>query len=179
MNDFASQRLRPLAPGLLLALLAIAFGFGMGAAFGAAEDSMKQGLAASGQAALESAYGGDEAAMKKVVAKSWSYYKRAHLHGGVLGTTALASILLLAAIGRPGRLEQVGALSFGAGALLYGLFWLLAGMRAPGMGSTGAAKESLGFLAIPGSALCMIGLGITLYLVVTKVMLAQDATETD
>ena len=36
MNDLVDERLRPLAPGLLLALLAVLFGFGMGAAFGAA-----------------------------------------------------------------------------------------------------------------------------------------------
>ena len=31
-------------------------------------------------------------------------------------------------------------------------------MRAPGLGSTGAAKESLEWLALPSSALCIIGL---------------------
>lgn len=174
MNDFASERLRPLAPGILLALLAVAFGFGMGAAFGAAEDSLKGGLQASGEAVLESAYGGDEAAMTKVVKKSWTYYKRAHLHANALGTTALAVIAVIAMLGRPGRLEQVGAISIGAGSLLYGVFWLFAGMRAPGMGSTGAAKESLGFIAIPGSSLCVIGLGITIYLVVTRLMVSKS-----
>ncbi len=170
MNDFAAERLGPLAPGLLLALLAVLFGFGMGGAFGAAEDSLKEGLKARGEAALESAYGGDEAAMTKVVAKSWSYYKRAHLHANALGTTALAAILLLALVGPPGLLERVGAIAFGAGSLLYGVYWLLAGLRAPGMGSTGAAKESLAFIAIPGSSLCMIGLFVTIYVLVSKVM---------
>ena len=46
---------------------------------------------------------------------------------------------------------------------------------APGMGGTGAAKESLGFIAIPGSSLCMIGLGITIYVLVTKVMMRRNA----
>ena len=172
MNGFATERLRPLAPGILLALLAVAFGFAMGAAFGAAEDALKDGLAERGRAVLDTAYGGDEAGMNQVVKKSWSYYKRAHLHANALGTTALAAILLIAALGRPGMLEKVGAAAFGAGSLLYGVYWLLAGMRAPGMGSTGAAKESLAFIAIPGSSLCMIGLGITLYLVVSRLMLS-------
>ena len=35
---------------------------------------------------------------------------------------------------------------------------MLAGLRAPSMGSTGAAKESLQWLAVPSSALCCIGL---------------------
>ena len=39
----------------------------------------------------------------------------------------------------------------------------MAGSSAPGMGSTGAAKESLGWIAIPGSGLCFVGLLVTLY----------------
>ncbi len=44
MSDL-SDRIRPLTPGIALALLAIALGFGMGGAFGAAEDALKAGLA--------------------------------------------------------------------------------------------------------------------------------------
>ena len=43
----------------------------------------------------------------------------------------------------------------------YGLFWLLAGMRAPGMGSTGAAKESVGLIAqISGGSFFISGAGL-------------------
>ena len=35
----------------------------------------------------------------------------------------------------------------GLGSIGYGIFWLLAGSLAPGMGSTGAAKDAVGFLA--------------------------------
>jgi len=48
-------------------------------------------------------------------------------------------------------------LSLGAGALLYSLFWLFAGFTAPSLGSTGAAKEALSFIAIPGAGLCLLG----------------------
>ena len=109
MERFARERLRPLAPGLVLALLTLCFGFGMGGAFGAIEDSMKDGLASSAEAALETAYGGDRARMDAVVKKSWVYYKRAHLHANGLGTTALACTLLLSLLGRPGTLERAGA----------------------------------------------------------------------
>jgi hypothetical protein len=173
VNDFAAERLSPLAPGLLLGLLAVLFGFGMGGAFGAAQNALKAGLKARGAAGLDSAYGGDEAAMTKVVRKSWSYYERAHLHANAPGTTALAAILLLSLVGTPGLLERIGAVAFGAGTLLYGVYWLLAGMRAPGMGSTGAARESLAFIAIPGSGLCMIGLFVTIYVLVTRVMMKK------
>jgi len=168
------ERLRPLTGGILLALLAVAFGFGLGGAFGAVEDLLKDGLAASGAAVLDSAYGGDEAAMKKVVSKSWTYYKRAHLHANALGTAALACILLLAALGTPGIIDKIAAWSFGAGALLYGFFWLLAGSLAPGMGGTGAAKEALQLIAIPGSGLCIVGLLLTIVQVVRRGLLSSD-----
>lgn len=161
MNDFARERLRPMAPGVLLALLAIAFGFGLGGAFGAAEDLLKGQLAASADAVLDSVYAGDADAAKAVTGKSWTYFKRAHLHANALGTAALASILLLALLGTPDRIARGSSLLFGLGALVYGVFWLLAGIVAPGMGSTGAAKESLQWLAIPGSGMCVLGLAGT------------------
>lgn len=172
MDPFTNDRLKPLAPGLLLGLLAIAFGFGMGAAFGAAEDSLKAGLSASGEAALEVAYRGDREAMNAVVKKSWQYYKRAHLHANALGTTAVACSVLLALLGTPGWRERAGAGALGAGALIYGVFWWLAGSMAPGLGSTGAAKEALSFVAIPGSGLCLIGLGLTLWSLIARTWMA-------
>ena len=173
MEGFVRERLRPLAPGLVLALLTLCFGFGLGGAFGAIEDSMKQGLASSAEAALDTAYGGDRAKMDAVVKKSWVSYKRAHLHANGLGTSALACILLLSLLGRPGMLERAGAAAFGLGALLYSVFWLMAGSSAPGIGSTGAAKESLGWIAIPGSGLCFAGLLATSYATVTRLLTAR------
>lgn len=149
---------RPLAPGALLALLSILFGFSLGGAFGAAEDALKANLRGSADAVFESVYEGDAVKRDAVVSKSWAYMKRAHLHGGGIGAAALGSIVLLGLLGAPGRLESLSAIAFGAGALIYSCFWLAAGLTAPGLGSTGAAKEALGFLAIPGSGLCILGL---------------------
>jgi hypothetical protein len=162
MNSFAKTHLRPLAPGILLSLLAIAFGFGMGTAFGAAEDVLKGNLKARAEAVMDSVYGGDTERAASVVSKSWTYFKRAHLHANALGTSALAACVLLALLGTPGWLARLSAAGFGTGALLYGVFWLLAGLAAPGLGSTGAAKESLAWIGIPGSGLCMLGLAGTL-----------------
>ena len=173
VSDFASERLRPLAPGIVLALLTLCFGFGLGGAFGAAEDGMKAGLAARAEAVSESVYAGSEAEMKAVLAKSWVYYKRAHLHANGLGITALACGLLLALLGRPRPVERAAAVALGAGALLYSLFWLLAGNAAPGLGSTSAAKESLGLVAIPGSGLCILGLVGTLYSTLDRLVLRR------
>ncbi|MGQ0553414.1 MAG: hypothetical protein ACT4PU_09360 [Planctomycetota bacterium] len=148
----------PMCLGLLLGLLAIAFSFGMGVSFGLAEKSLKQSLEDSGTAALATAYKGDVAAKDAVVKKSWEYFQRAHLHGGGLGAAAVGCILVLGVFCRRSAVTRFSALAFGAGALLYAIFWLWAGVRAPGLGSTGAAKESLAFIAWPGSLLCVAGL---------------------
>jgi hypothetical protein len=154
--------IRPLAPGIVLSLLSILFGFTLGGAFGVAEDPIKQHLRSSAQAVFETVYEGDASRRDAVVSKSWTYMKRAHLHGGAIGTAALASILLLALLGRPGWLERSSAAALGAGALTYSGFWLAAGLTAPSVGSTSEAKEALGFLAIPGAGLCLLGIAGTL-----------------
>jgi hypothetical protein len=46
-----SQQLRPVREGLLLGIVTVAFGWGLGIAFGAAEDTLKGGLKASAEAA--------------------------------------------------------------------------------------------------------------------------------
>ncbi|MDX6769618.1 MAG: hypothetical protein SF051_08810 [Elusimicrobiota bacterium] len=146
------------AAGLLLALTAVLFGFALGGAFGAAEAPIKKRLADSGDAVVATVYNGDAVAKDAVVKKSWEYLQRAHLHGGAIGTAAAVAILALLLLCPPRPVEKASAVAFGAGALLYSLFWLLAGFKAPGMGSTGAAKEALSFIAIPGAGLCLLGL---------------------
>lgn len=157
-----SEGLRVLRVGVLLAMLAVFAGFALGAVFGAAEDDLKGGLNASAQAVLDTAYDGDPAKAKAVVDKAWSYYKRAHLHWGGLGAAALAAILTLAALGRPGRMSVAAAWAMGVGSIGYPTYWLLAGYRAPGMGSTAAAKASLEWLAIPTSGAMLVGWGLAL-----------------
>lgn len=153
------QQLTQFKTALLLSLLTIAFGFGLGAAFGANEAALKGDLKARGEAALETVYKGDTQAMEKVVSKSWVYYKRAHLHANGLGTSALVIVLLLAALPSVNfRWRWITAIAQGVGSLGYSLYWLFAGMRAPSMGDTHIAKESLDFLAIPGSGCCILGL---------------------
>jgi hypothetical protein len=174
VNDFARERLRPLAPGILLALAAIAFGFGLGIAFGAAEDDLKDHLHSSAQAVLEDVYAGDESKADKVVSKSWTYFKRAHLHANALGTTALAVSLLLALLGTPCVVARLSSFGLGFGALFYGAYWLFAGLMAPELGSTSAAKESLSWLAIPSSGACVAGLVGTLICLIRRVFGSQS-----
>ena len=170
MSSHSSPDLRPLAPGIILALLSIAFGFLLGGLFGAVEDSIKGHLRSSAEAVFETVYQGDAGKRDAIVAKSWTYMKRAHLHGGAIGAAALASIVLLGLFGSSGLLERASAVAFGAGSLLYSTFWLAAGLTAPSVGSTGEAKEALGFLAIPGAGLCLLGIGGTLLSVLRQLI---------
>jgi len=148
--------------GVLFALSAVAFGFAMGALFGANEAAMKGHLKAEGEAVLASTYLGDVAKLQSVLDKSWIYLQRAHLHGGAIGAVALALCLLLALLpGHATRMPALAAAAAGLGALGYPLYWLLAGLRAPGLGGTGAAKAELEWLAIPSSGLAIVGLLLT------------------
>lgn len=144
-------------PGLTLALLAVLFGFLMGGVFGLNEDIIKGRLAASAAAVTTTVYHGDATAAEPVVAKSWEYMQRAHLHGGAIGTAALGMIVVMLLIGTAPRTIRILGLALGAGALGYAVFWLWAGFLAPGLGSTGAAKESLRWLAMPSAGALMLG----------------------
>ncbi len=154
--------IRPFLLACLIAVLTMASSTGFGVAFGAFEDDVKGGLKADANAVLASVYGGDDAKAKAVVDKSWTYYKRAHLHTGALGTEALALILLLSALTSvPLRLRQGAALGASFGALGYGWFWFFAGRAAPTLGGTGAAKEAMAWMALPSVGLIILGTILT------------------
>ncbi|WP_053403911.1 hypothetical protein [Persicobacter sp. CCB-QB2] len=155
--DFFERMLYPCRWGLTLSVLAIFLGFLIGGLFGANEDALKNHLKTEGQAVLSTVYQNDEAAMNKTVAKSWSYLKRAHLHAGAIGAAALALLLLLGALPVSYISKLFNSWLIGLGALIYPIFWLLAGLKAPGLGSTHAAKESLNWLAIPSAGALLIG----------------------
>ncbi len=166
---------RAVSVGAILALLAVFFGFGLGGVFGANEAAIKGKLADSGNAALATVYQGDTAKKDAVVSKSWSYMKRAHLHGGAIGAAALASIGALVLLTGLGVLAQVSAVAFGAGGLFYGLFWLMAGFAAPGLGGTDAAKAAYEWIAVPGAGLSMIGVVGSLVSIAKDSLFAKPA----
>jgi hypothetical protein len=162
MDASITAALRAMRAGVLLAMFGVLFGFAMGGLFGAFEDRLKGGLAADADAVLATTYAGDPTKAQAVVDKSWSYFKRAHLHGGGIGAASLAVMLILAAAGAHRHLSALAALAMGAGSLGYPVFWLVAGIRAPGMGGTGAAKESLKWLAVPSSGALLLGLALAI-----------------
>lgn len=146
-----SSNLRAASAGLILAVFTLLFGQGMGIVFGLNEDAIKSIMEADASAVQETIYKGDEGASKAVLSKSWNYMQRAHLHAGGLGTSAIALIIVLCLFGAPRIATILISLALGAGGLGYSVFWMWAGFRAPGLGSTGAAKESLKWLAMPSS----------------------------
>ena len=150
------QSLRPALPGLLFAVATLLFGFGLGIVLGLNEDAIKSRLTASAAAVNESVYHGDSAAAKAVLDKSWTYMQRAHLHAGGLGhhcgrphppsgparhrTLHHAGHQSRPRRGRPGPFRILA----------------LGRFHAPGLGSTGAAKESLEWLAMPSSGAVVV-----------------------
>jgi hypothetical protein len=176
MQSQIQTALKSVKWGLVLSILAILLGFSMGGAFGLAEDILKGGLKASAEAVFETAYRGDAELMKKTVDKSWAYYQRAHLHWAALGTAALAQILLLALLNLNVTLKSVVSAMLGFGAVGYGAYWLWAGSKAPGLGGTGLAKESLAWLGMPSSGLCLLGTVAVLVLTARSLWLRSDST---
>ena len=158
MEKEIAAKVKDVRIGILLSLLTLLFGFILGGLFGAVEDKIKGHLKDDAQAVFDTVYKGDSVKMKKVTDKSWVYLKRAHLHANGLGAISLAAILLLMFMPTALLLKKLTAICLGLGSFGYSLFWMFAALKAPGLGSTGAAKEALGFLAIPSSALCVIGL---------------------
>ena len=148
--------LRPALPGLALAVLTLLFGFGLGGVFGLNEDAIKSRLSASAAAVQASVYQGDHAAAQAVVAKSWTYMQRAHLHAGSLGTAAAVLTTPAALLGASPGVTRAISIGLGAGALGYSVFWMWAGFLAPSLGSTGAAKEALRWLAVPSSGAILV-----------------------
>jgi hypothetical protein len=148
-----TSALRPVLPGLLLAVLTLLLGFALGVVFGLNEDLIKSRLSASATTSASTVYQQDPQAMKAVLDKSWTYMQRSHLHAGSLGTTAIALTVVVVLLGTGARIATTISVALGAGGLGYSLFWVWAGFRAPALGGTGAAKESLAWLAVPSAAL--------------------------
>ena len=151
--------------GVVLALSSILFGFTMGALFGLNEPALKGHLEAEGKAVLAEKYGGDAAKLKTVLDKSWVYFQRAHLHGGGIGAVALGLCLLLSSLPACPRARSRSPAPAPARARsATPSTGCSPGLKAPRLGGTSAAKETLEWLAIPASGLALVGLVLTLVL---------------
>ena len=161
--------------GILIAMIAILFGGSLGLSFGCCEDDIKGILKSGAEKALSGVYGGDQAKADKVVKKSWVYMKRAHLHSQTMGVISIAFSLLVAWLSFPARAQLGVSLLSGLGSLGYGFFWMLSGFLAPGMGSTGAAKESVALIAQASGAAFFVA-GVALFGLLVFRMFGKSAT---
>ena len=142
--------------GLILAIITILYGFLLGGFFGLAEDGIKGFLKEKADNAPAAVYENQEA-KDKVVSSAWKYIQRSHIHANGIGTTAVVLILVLSVI--PGRFQgkSILAIFLGLGGFLYALYWLAAGIQAPSLGGTHAAKDQLEWLGISGGGFSILG----------------------
>lgn len=166
--------------GLVLGLLAVLYGWGLGIAFGAAETRIRARFIADGEASralyLQKA-GSDEsatAAIKRMDEIAWRWFIRAHLHAGAIGSIAIGGSVLLALLTVRPVLKTIASVLLGVGSIGYPLSWMLAAMRAPALGSTAAAKESLYWLAVPASFGLVVGGLLTLGLVIADLFVRRS-----
>jgi|GEM_PF-390767 len=142
MIDFSSIKY-----GVSLSLIAIFFGGLLGLSFGCCEDDIVSFLKSESQPVLAEKYGGNPEAADKVIDHSWEYFLRAHFHSQAMGVISIVFSLMAAGLRFPAKFQWGISLLGGFGSLGYGVFWLAAGVLAPVMGSTDAAKEALSLLA--------------------------------
>lgn len=161
---------RPALPGLLFAVITLLFGFGLGIVFGLNEGAIKSQLNASAAEVRDTVYRGDDAAIKAVLDKSWVYMQRAHLHARGLGATAIGLILVVVLLDTSPGLTRAISLGLGLGGLGYSVYWLGAGFRAPGLGGTAPAKESLKWIAMPSSGAVVIATAAVAILLVAAMV---------
>jgi hypothetical protein len=87
----------------------------------------------------------------------------------------LALCLLLAFLDARTGIRKAASIMLGLGAVGYGSFWLLAAFKAPGLGGTGAAKESLAWLGMPSAALCLLGVAMVLGCLIGNVITTDQS----
>lgn len=176
MNGIRSQ-LHSVRFGLVLGFVAILYGWGLGIVFGVGEDWIRERFVADAEAnraLYVSATGSEDgatAAIKRIDESAWLYFLRAHMHAGGIGSIAIGSSVVLALLAVRSGLKGAASVLLGYGAIGYPLFWMWAGMRAPTLGSTDAAKETLRWLAWSSSGALIAGGVLTLGVVVADLLL--------
>jgi len=164
MSGFIPLHLGQVKVGIAFCVIGLLFGIGLGSVFGLFEDNIKSTLNESAKSSFVSVYKSDQAKVDKIIKKSWHYIKRAHFHSTGMSTMAIVLIFILSQLPILGKLKTVTAAFLGIGAVGYPLSWLLAGFLAPGLGSTGKAKESVVWLAAP--SIGMFSIGIIIFCIV-------------
>ena len=98
--------------------------------------------------------------MDRADERAWTYTKRAHMHAAGLGPIGIFLLAPLPFLGISARMQCLLAGGYGLGALFYPMSWLIAGYRIPVLGNTGAAKESIAWLAQPAVGLLILAAAV-------------------
>lgn len=146
----------PVRWGLALCVATILFSFSMGAWMGADEGFFKNDFKQTVKANATKVYGNDKAKMDRAEERAWTYTKRAHMHAAGVGPIGLVLLAFLPILNISARFQSVIAWGYGLGAFFYPITWLIAGYRIPPLGSTGAAKASIAWLAEPAVGLLVL-----------------------
>ncbi len=158
MDDLTRKITLPVKIGILLSVLTIVLGFSIGIVFGGAEAIFKDVLKANAEAVFDPVYHNNPDAMQRVLNMSGGLIKMAHIHANGLGIASLALIIMMTLFCPGGKIKDAASVCLGLGALGYSSFWMFAGFKAPGLGSTHDAVEALALMAIPSAGLSVIGL---------------------
>ena len=156
----------PIRWGLVLCVSAILFSFVLGAWMGANEGFFKDDFKQTVKVNAVKIFGNDKAKMDRAEERAWTYTKRAHMHAAGVGASGLALLALLPLLNVSARMKSLIAVGYGLGALGYPLSWLIAGYRIPVLGTTGAAKASIAWLAEPAAGLLLVSTTLILILCV-------------
>ena len=146
----------PIRWGLVLCVATILFSFVLGASMGANENFFRNDFKQTIKANAAKVYGNDKVKMDRADERAWTYVKRAHMHAAGVGPIGIVLLAPLPFLGIPARLQGLIAVGYGLGAFFYPMSWLIAGYRIPALGSTGAAKESIAWLAQPAVGLLIL-----------------------
>ena len=176
MHEIIRQDLINVRFGILLSVITLAFSLIMGALLGSLEDNFREHLKAKAEQVLDTKYNGDVEQMERTANRSLGYFRRAHFHAAGLGIVSLGLIFVLMLLSADNRIKKITAICLGIGSLGYSQFWLFAGLKAPGMGGTQLAKESLNWLARPSAGLCILGVIAVLGLLISTLFFAGNKT---
>ncbi len=86
----------------------------------------------------------------------------------------LSLIVVLCLLGTSRLATTAIGVALGAGGFGYSVFWMWAGFRAPALGSSGAAKESLKWLSMPSSGAFVLATCAVLFVLLITVIQRQQ-----
>jgi len=141
---------KPIALGMVFAILTILSGELIGMGFGVAEHSLEAWMGDT-----IAAHPNNPDLVKKsphdIEEKAMRYVLRGHFHGTGIGAMSVGLILALGVSWVSARWKKILSLAVGIGGFLYPLCWFTTGMLMPSIGKS-AAKASVEWVVFPSIA---------------------------